>query len=639
MRLRSLCRVPSRLRRALLLSAICTFAVISAGCRGRAKPWSIEAPDPASTRTTASGELIGGEGRYGAHAWLGIQFANPPIGPLRWRAPEPPAPWTGTRAAIRNGPPCPQFPSPLGGVEGRRGTVVGSEECLTLDVWAPRFEPIAVPKGAARLPVLVWIHGGGNTIGHTALYDGGNLATTEHVLVVAVHYRLGPFGWFRHRALRAEAQSEAERSGNFAILDLIRALEWVRENISAFGGDPGNVTIFGESAGGTNVFMLLLAPQARGFFQHAIVESGSLRILKPSEAENYVDDVEPGNALSSSEILLSLLQADGAPSREVAKAKLDAMSDVQIADYLRRKNPQDLLALYKAGAQGGPSGLPRVFGDGTVLPAGDPLEKLATADGWNVVPVMLGTNRDENRLFMFGDPARIRRVLWFLPRFIDEQSYLTSAEYLARMWKATGADRPAAAMRKALPSVFVYRFDWDEEPTLLGADLSKMLGAAHGLEIPFVFGHFELGRAANVIYTEKNRSSREALSRAMMSYWAQFAKTGAPGQGTRGDQPEWTAWDDSSANAPRYLMLDTAEHGGVRMASRAETPERILSDVDADPRLPTQRERCRVFRELAAFGRGFSPEQYPTAGAKGCVEFPFDQYPWTSSSPREATPR
>src|SRR5262249_22798225 len=153
----------------------------------------------------------------------------------------------------------------------RANTPVGSEDCLYLNVYAPRD---AAP--GAALPVMVWIHGGGNTIGAGELYDGGNLATTEHVVVVTVNYRLGPFGWFRHAARPGDGTTPPERSGNFAVLDLVRALEWVRDDIAVFGGDPGRVTVFGESAGGTNTLLLLLAPQAQGLFHRAIVESGGL---------------------------------------------------------------------------------------------------------------------------------------------------------------------------------------------------------------------------------------------------------------------------------------------------------------------------------------------------------------------------
>lgn len=603
------------------LAGLALLALGALACGGRAEPWHVAKPDPATQRSAPSGDVVGGEGRYGSHAWLGIPYAQPPIAEQRWRAPQPATRWTGVRESLAFGAPCPQYASALAGVEGRPGSIAGSEDCLTLDVWAPPFETKEVPAGSKRLPVLVWIHGGGNSIGTAAFYDGGNLAATQGLVVVAVQYRLGPFGWMRNAGLRAGAASDAERSGNFATLDLVRALEWVRDNVSAFGGDPGNVTIFGESAGGQNVYTLLLAPRAKGLFQRAISESGGLWRSTPAEAEHFTDDGEPGQAQSSSEILLRLLQRDGATDRAAAKMKLSAMSDAEVAAYLRGKSTQEILSAYVPQPSGMIS-MPRVFGDGTLLPADDFEARFASTDGWNRVPVILGTNRDENRLFLFPDPKHVKKLLWILPRFVDEKRTITTADYLARMWKATGADGPAAAMRTSEPAVFVYRFDWDEEPTVLGADLSKMLGASHGFEIPFVFGHFDLGRAGNMIFKKENLAGREALSKAMMSYWAAFARTGNPGRGVANDLPAWTAWDASSAAAPKYVVLDTPEGGGIHMASEIETPAKVIAALEADPRLATPAERCDVLRALVEWGRGYTAREY--AARSDCRAFPID---------------
>ncbi len=579
--------------------------------------------DPATRRVTESGEVVGGVGRHEAHAWLGIPYAKPPVGELRWRAPRPAEPWQGVREAVTPAPPCAQFGSPFGGVTGvEPGTPAGQEDCLTLDVWTPRFADGRVPKGKARLPVMVWIHGGGNTIGTSAFYDGGKLATRENVVVVAIQYRLGPFGWFRHAALRDGADDDAERSGNFATLDTIRALEWVRDNIEAFGGDPGNVTVFGESAGATNVYLLLLAPQARGLFHRAITQSGGLQVEDPGRAERLSDDAEPGAAQSSSEILLRLLQEDGtAEDRAAAKTRLAAMSHDDVARYLRAKSTEDVLLAYPVQ----PSGMidmPRVFADEAVVPR-DPLAQLGKRGAHAGVPLMTGTTRDENKVFMFGQPELITRRFWILPRFVDENAYESSAHYLARMWKATGADEPAEALRTAGGKpVYVYRFDWDEEPTILGADLSRMLGAAHGFEIPFVFGHFDLGEEGNVIFTEENEPGRIALSEAMMAYWAQFARTGKPGRGGR-DLPEWQAWDGGQT-----ILLDTPDGGGVRMADLVETREKILADIEQDPRLPERWQRCAVYRDLVLFSRGFDKREYWQVADGACAAFPIEQFPW-----------
>src|SRR4029450_1450992 len=161
--------------------------------------------------------------------------------------------------------------------------------------------------------------------------------------------------------------------------------------------------------------------------------------------------------------------------------------------------------------------IPQLIAGGAVISAGEPLQQLGSADGYNRVPVMVGTNIDENKLFMFNDPRLGRPYRGIVPGLRGERMYNLSAQYLAKMWKATGADMPAAAMATTQPNVYVYRFDWDEEATAPRAHPGVMLGAAHAFEIPFVFGHFDLGREGNVIYTEDNKAGREALSKKMMS--------------------------------------------------------------------------------------------------------------------------
>jgi para-nitrobenzyl esterase len=301
------------------------------------------------------------------------------------------------------------------------------------------------------------------------------------------------------------------------------------------------------------------------------------------------------------------------------------MSDEDVAGYLRGKSTLDVLRAYTPHERSGMIDLPRVFGDGAVIPA-DPLAALGRSGGHAAVPVMAGTNRDENKIFMFGQPELIKRRFWILPRFVDENAYQASAHYLARMWKATGADEPADALRSAHgPDVFVYRFDWDEEPVIFGADLSRMIGAAHGFEIPFVFGHFDLGKQANRVFTEENAPGREQLSQAMMSYWAQFARTGKPGRGGR-DLPEWEPW-----GGEQTMLFDIPDGGGVRMADVVETRDKILADIEQDPRLPERWQRCAVYRDLVRFGRGFDKQEYWQVADGACAAFPLEEFPWGKS--------
>jgi para-nitrobenzyl esterase len=504
--------------------------------------------------------------------------------------------------------------------------VIGNEDCLTLDVWAPRLEPAAAKN--ERLPVMVWIHGGGHSIGRAGFYQGGNLAETQDVVVVAVQYRLGPLGWLRHAALRRGADP-IDASGNYGTLDLIRALAWVRDNIAGFGGDPGNVTIFGESAGGTNVLSLLLAPQAGGLFHRAILQSAGFGTEDRVAAENYRDDPERGHRHSANELLAQLLVNEGkVKDREGARAALAHMDLAEIAAGLRARSPAELLAGYTDQSEG-MLWFPSVFRDGVVLPGEEPLAALARG-AYQRVPVLLGTNRDENKLFMAFDPELARWRLGLFPEPLDPERYQAQAEAQARAWKARAVDEPARVMRGVQgPSVYAYRWDWDEEPSLPWIyDGSFVIGASHGLEIPFVFGHWNLGPESRSLFGPFNRAGREALAAAMMSYWAEFAYTGSPGQGRANELPEWPAWDASTPTAPRYAVLDTPKGGGIRMASETWTMARVLAEVLEDPRLARARDRCGVLHALARWD-DLSRDEYAAAGGGVCREFAFEAYPWT----------
>jgi len=592
-------------RRAALghLAGLCLLAALSvlAGCGGE-RPAPRPAADPSSARGLPAGAVVGFTGAYGSHVWRGIPFAQPPVGPRRWRSPKPLAPWAGVREALDYGSPCPQLASPFAGVVDREpGTFAGDEDCLYLNVYAPRLAADTVPAAGVRLPVLVWLHGGGNSVGHASFYDGGHLAQQQNVVVVTANYRLGPLGWFRHAALRAGAADAAEASGNFGNLDQIQALRWVRDNIAGFGGDPANVTVFGESAGARDTLALLLSPLARGLFHRAIVQSGSARPLDRDRAENFADDATaPGSHNSSNEIALRLLIERGdAADRVAAKARLAQLDAAAVASLLRETSAAQLIAAYRPDRAEGIPDVPNVFGDGVVLPEGEPLAQLARPAGHARVPVILGTNRDENKTFQFADPKLVKRWFGVVPRLRDADFYDALSAALSDAWKLSGADAPAdALLASGFRDVWVYRWDWDEQPTLLGADLSRMIGAGHGFEIPFVFGHYDLGPRGNVVFTEDNEPGRAELSAAMMSYWAEFARNGDPGRGGTGALPAWTRWTRRGAPGERTMLLDTTAGGGLRMAPDAVRGEEIVAAARADGRLGSGAARCAALREL-----------------------------------------
>jgi para-nitrobenzyl esterase len=579
-----------------LLAPLAAALVALAACSPPTPP-AAGTVDSQSARSLPQGKVVGFAGEFGAHNWRGIPFAEPPVGPLRWRAPRPAPAWEGVREALAFGPACPQIANAGGGWDGAEpGESTGSEDCLTLNVFAPAWAPEQVPTAKDRKPVMVWIHGGGNSVGDALPYDAGNLAATHDLLVVTVHYRLGPLGWFRHASLRGEGTSAEDRSGNFGTLDLIQALDWVRENIAAFGGDPRRVTIFGESAGGANVYSLLLSPLARGLFHRAVVQSGGLRSHSPAEAENFADDPEPGHAGSSNEVLLTLLESDGGTDRAAARARLTEMSAETSAAYLRGLEPAALLGAYEVYGGTGMLDAPELFRDGFVLPE-DHLRNVLAEGRYNQVPVIVGTNRDESKLFMSFNPEYVRTVMRVPLWRRDAVAYERDARYGSNTWKALGVDGPAESMRRVQgPSVFAYRFDWDELASPLWLDLPTLIGAAHAIEIPFVFGRFELGRMGNRLFDESSEPGRTQLAQAMMSYWAQLAHNGDPGHGRDWKLPRWEAWGTGDKT---FLVLDSEAGGGIRMSDERVTVPGLVDAVLQDEDFPDDATRCATLRSMS----------------------------------------
>jgi para-nitrobenzyl esterase len=554
--------------------------------------WSVSQAVDQTRRTTTEGEVIGGAGKHGGFAWLGIPFAAPPVGELRWRAPQAPARHGPPLMATRYAHACAQPDNGLTLNEPEHDGMMGEEDCLYLNVWAP--------EQAKGLPVMVWIHGGGNSIGGASSYDLSTLATKQQVIAVTVQYRLGPFGWLRHPSLA----TEGDASGNYGTLDLVRALEWVRDNAAAFGGDSGNVTVFGESAGGTNTYSLLLSPRAKGLFHRAIAQS-------PTVSRSTLELAEHDHPNASNEVLLRLLQKRGAADRASAQAKLAAMQPAEVAALFRSVPAQELLALYKEGAPttGSMLDFPALFPDGEVLPKETWVEAFGRDGGWNRVPVITGSNRDEMKLFQFLDPRYTWRLFGLLPRMRDEEKYQRAASAVSRLWRGSTVDAVATAMRQSgAAEVWSYRFDWDEEPTVLGTDLSKMMGAAHGMEIPFVQGNFD-GQLARFFGGEVN-PSRDALSARMMNEWCTFARDGRPG-------PDWTSYDISSDEAPRYMTFDTPLEK-VKMTAGVEKPEVFVDALLADATTPLE-EKCEGLNRLVRVGfiAAESAAKMPQCAQKG----------------------
>lgn len=598
-----------------LVSPLVHFVVVLAlasGCGG-----SRPDVDPSSQRALRQGPVVGSASEAGhVHAWRGLPYAAPPVGPLRWRAPESAPGWEGIREATASGNRCVQ----LGG-----DPVQGSEDCLYLDVYAPAVAVDAVPAGDERWPVMFWIHGGGNSMGWGDQTSPAALVRDHEVVVVSINYRLGIFGWLSHPALRAGAKGSLDRSGNFGTLDMIAALRWVRENVGAFGGDPGNVTIFGESAGGVNVFSLLVSPTASGLFHAAISQSGMPASVTRAQAEGFTDEPPTASRTSgasgpsyaglpgsSNELLLALLRQTGkASDRAGAKAVLAGMGDAEIEAFLRGFSAGELLQPFVDVMQDEPMPMymaPAVVRDGVVIPDEPLLEALSGLGGHERVPFIAGTNRDEHKLFFLMSSPHVERTFGLPTGLVNERLYDLEGEYGGAMWRAMGADEPVSALAaRSGPPVFAYRFDWDEEPKILGADLSKLLGAAHALDLLFVFGLTDLGFANRFVFEDVD--SAERLSRQMRSYWANFAYRHDPGRGRNDDLPDWEPWN-GEAGASKYIIFDSDRDGGIEFGTDVLDARKVLARAEKDPRLASDEERCRVFRNFVQWSEALSVEDY-----------------------------
>ena len=440
---------------------------------------------------------IAGTMQDGIRTFQGIPYARPPVGALRWRAPMPLPRWQGVRQATAFGPACVQ---PQGGppsIYSPAAPMPVSEDCLTLNVWAPR--------DAAHAPVFFWIHGGALVTGSSRepLYDGRRLAE-RGIMVVSINYRLGVLGWMAHPELSAE--SPAHISGNYGLMDQIAALQWVKHNIAAFGGDPANVTIAGESAGALSVMYLMSSPVAHGLFAKAVSESGYMISMPALKRSVY-----------------------GAPSGEAAGQMLGvALAKPTIAD-LRAADAQ---ALTDAAAKGGfgPWGLV----DGKLLP--EQMVEAFDAGRQAKVPLLVGFNQGEIRSLKMLAP-KVPASPTDYERTIRER-YGDLADAFLRLYpSAAMQDSVYATTRDALygwtaqrmavkqtatgASAYLYLFDHGYP-----AEDAAGLRAFHASELPFVFGNTD--RTPPRWPAIPDTPAQHALSDAMVGYWASFARDGRP---------------------------------------------------------------------------------------------------------------
>jgi carboxylesterase type B len=536
-------------------------------------------------RQTQLGPIFGSDNSAtsGTYAWKGVPYAKAPVGELRWKPPVDPAPWTTPRYTQQFGNACVQNGRLYGPGSNNKydatigttlGLPVGSEDCLYLNIWRPA-------GAATNLPVIVWVHGGSNITGYTAdpVYDGANLARTANAVVVSVNYRLGMFGFLNSSVLKTG--DPLNDSGDFAILDIIKALKFVNGNIASFGGNPGNVTLMGESAGAVNVYAVMTSPlvvsASPALLHRAIPISGGIS-LASELPDGSLPALVPASAfaIQGNLLIAFMVVNDGlAADFTAAQAYLATKTNEENAAYMRSKSAEFILntiitRLAPIGA-GGSGPVP----DGNVVPV-SPIAAI-TAGQYTKVPVLIGNTRDEGKLFPtlftsaggpvsgrlpsmndatvfsiafnYNPEAASQTTLeaWipavYLPVTTPTTGFNAVADNLNQIFFGIGRQKVAEALTTQQSNVWAYRFDWDELP----APFNDIYGAAHGFDLAFAFGNFGPALYSNISYTTANRLGRVALSDAMMRSIGAFARNGDPNNAALG--VTWPTW-------PSTLLFD-----------------------------------------------------------------------------------
>jgi para-nitrobenzyl esterase len=503
-----------------------TWRVLACVCILLAGSARAEEPTvPQNIVTIDSGRLEGAS-TEGVLSFKGIPYAAPPVGALRWKPPQPVAAWTGTRDAKSYGNDCAQDPFPFDAAPSR---VPFSEDCLYLNVWRSA-------DSTRDLPVMVWIHGGGFVNGGSspAVYDGSNLAR-QGVVLVSFNYRLGRFGFFGFPALTAEDPKALH--GNYGTMDQIAALKWVKANIAAFGGNPDNVTVFGESAGGASVHMLLTTSLAAGLFNKAVIESGGGRggLTDPRRLSEDLPDLPSAETIGVNFAKANGIEGTGAD----ALAALRALpADKVVAG----------LGLMTVGTAMGTT-YPGPIVDGELVT--EMPDQAYRAGRMAKVPIIVGANdadigftnaktmddalapfgADKDKAVAAYDPDHTGDVHVVAHSIAMDQLMIEPARLTAELFSDQG-----------LPA-FEYRFSYVAPAAAAAFDASPLMaqfgvkGAQHASEIPFVFD------TVAAAYGNATTQADEAMAKAMSAYWTAFAKTGSPGAS---DLPAWPAYTRSN---------------------------------------------------------------------------------------------
>lgn len=495
----------------------------------------------------------------GTIAWLGIPYAKPPVDKLRWKAPREVEPWTGVL-------PVRDFQN--SSVQVLQNGPSGSEDCLYLNIWLP-------VHAESSLPVFVFLHGGGNISGSGRDFQGGLLACETNSIVVTLNYRLGAMGFFRHPALRTG--DPLDDSGNYALLDILHALRWVQKNIVSFGGNPGNVTLAGQSAGARNALAAYLSPLGKGLFHKLFVMSGGLTTVASEQGDAKAND-----------ILIALLFKTGVvKNHDEARVWITSQSADTISNYLYSQKATHINeTIGETGLRMTP--FPHLFEDGTVIPVGG-FECLNNHEQ-PCMPIILGSTASEFSGFALMDPHFLLQIQKGQLAGDPEQKMLYEAavQYGSELYAAFNVEQVAEKLMTSTPEMpmFAYRFGWGLQDDVIDPSIRFLIGAPHGADIPFYTGDFSLvlQNFPTGMISEQNEPGRRKLSSLMRGYLRRFLYAGDPnGAGL----PAWRRWSNNTQSS-EILLLDASEVQAVAQMDLKLSTNEIMSRMDADARLSAE---------------------------------------------------
>lgn len=305
----------------------------------------------------------------------------------------------------------------------------------------------------------------------------------------------------------------------------------------------------------------------------------------------------------------------------------NAMSDQEVSAYLRGKSAEEVLTIYTSDGPLGLSDVPALIAHGAVIPERPLLGVYADRDDYNAVPTIIGSNRDEFKMLAMMNEELVASKYGVLPKIKNKPYFEAYTSYLNDFIKANGVDEIATVLSASQGhSVYVYRFDWDELPTIAGTDLAEVFGAAHAAEIPFVFGRFDDSFMNNLFFSEENISGRDALSASMSSYWVELAYSGAPGKGRSGTEPQWDAWRNEPADSDKYLIFDDVSDRGIRMSTDAITLSVLHQRLLKDTRFPDQESHSQMYDCLRKDTPYWDADEFARLGGSECVNSMFNRF-------------